>query len=244
LSSSLLYSGTVELEFKDKPYHAYYANGEKVPSVTTILKVVSKGDALTWWAVNQTVDYFRSQLQGEISSETLEEIFKAAKFAWKAKKEEAAGIGTIAHQWLEKHLRGETPDELPANEAAANSVRAALDWLSQHHHEPVAIESRIYSKKFFYAGTLDYLSRVDGDLCVCDWKTSTGLWPEYFFQTAAYVHAHEEESGQKIDGRWLLRIDKVTGQFEELFLPRSTLSKDFKAFKGALALYERLKELK
>jgi hypothetical protein len=236
-----LYNDTVTLEF-DERRHRYSANGEWVPSVTSILKIVSKGDALLQWGVNVAVAFLRENLKGEISSDDLDRLFLAAKYAHRNKKEEAADIGTMAHRWIEGHLRGET-NELPANEAARNACNAALDWLRTHSHEPVAIEQRVYSKRHNFAGTLDYLSRVDGNLCLVDWKSSSGLWPEYFLQTSAYVAAYEEEHKETISGRWLIRIDKATGLFDARFSSRSEQRKDYKAFLAALTLFKRHKEL-
>ena len=195
-----------------------------------------------YWAINQTVGFLQENLKGEISSEDLNNLLLASKHAHRIKKEEAADIGTLAHQWIEQHLRGNTL-ELPANEAARNSCCAALDWLGTHHHESVAIEQRVYSKRHNFAGTVDYISNVDGALALVDWKTSSGIYPEYFLQTSAYVGAWEEETGQKIPGRWLIRIDKTTGAFEAKFSPRSEQRQDYRAFIAALQLYTRHKEL-
>lgn len=234
----------MSLEFKDKPYHQYLVNGERVPSVTTILKVISKGDGLTQWAVNQSLEYLQDRFQGELTTEEVSQALLDSKYAHRYKKEEAAGIGTIAHNWLEQYLKGNPPELLPDNEAAANSVRAALDWFKQHDYQTISSERRLYSRRHNYAGTCDWLAYVDGHLSIPDFKTSKGIWDEYRFQTAAYQNALEEETGDRIEERWILRFDKETGTFEDLKMPRSEYRKDLKAFLGALAIFKRQKELK
>ena len=62
---------------------------------------------------------------------------------------------------------------------------------------------------------MDALATVDGKFGVLDIKTSTGFYPEYNLQTAAYVMALQEFSlkrelalPQDIQTRWILRINQ------------------------------------
>jgi hypothetical protein len=82
---------------------------------------------------------------------------------------------------------------------------------------------------------------IDGELAVADWKTSTGIHAEYLLQTAAYVGALEEELGLEITCRYIIRLDKETGEFEARRYDKG--EKDFEAFLAARTLYERLREL-
>lgn len=221
----------------------YFYNGEHVPGVTTILGVISKGDAITQWAVNQTVDFLIPRLQGELSTDDVDELLQDSRYAWKVKKQEAADIGTIAHNWIEDHLRGKQ-QELPEHPKARNSVEAALKWLETNRWETIAIEDVVFSPTHFYAGKMDWKARVNGVLAVPDWKTSKHIYSSYRYQTAAYVKAIEEITGEYIPDRWLLRIDKETGEFEDLQLTRDTLEEDFATFLGALQIYRREAELR
>jgi len=112
------------------------------------------------------------------------------------------------------------------------------------HWETVEIEKQIYHPDLGYAGILDWYALVDGVPSVPDWKTSKYIYSSYRYQTAAYVKALELETGCRIEDRWILRIDKNTGEFEDVKLTRKSLASDFKALKGALALYQRDKQLK
>jgi hypothetical protein len=55
-----------------------------------------------------------------------------------------------------------------------------------------------------YAGTIDLVCEMDGDIWVIDFKTSQYIWPEYELQLSAYKHALppikvvEEHGGKKI----------------------------------------------
>lgn len=205
--------------------------------------MISKGDAITQWAVNQSIEHLSSALQGELSSEDVQAILLGAKYAWKAKRDEAADIGTQAHNWIESFLKGENP-EWPENPHVRNSCEAAVKWIESHHWETVEIEKQIYHPGYGYAGILDWWVLIDGVPSIPDWKTSKYIYSSYRYQTAAYLKAVELETGERIQDRWILRIDKNTGEFEDLRLPRKDLAKDFRCFNAALELYKRDKQLK
>jgi hypothetical protein len=159
---------------------------------------------------------------------------------------------------------------LPEDERAANGVMAALDFMVRHKVRWIFTERKIYSRQHDYAGTLDGLAYVsscgDPDCCgyvnvttgqrealyfvdvlaIVDWKTSNQLYPEYHYQTAAYLKSIEEELPEYpvIPFRFVTRLGKDDGQFEaQLLLPESVES-DFDIFLKCLALYGTLKRRK
>jgi len=205
--------------------------------------MISKGDAITQWAVNQALDYLSTALQGDLTPEDVQAILLNAKYAWKGKRDEAAAIGTQAHNWIECYLKGENPP-WPEQAPIRNSCEAAVRWLDQHKWETIEIEKQIYHPKYGYAGILDWWVTIDGVPSIPDWKTSKYIYSSYRYQTAAYLKAVEAETGARIEDRWILRIDKNTGEFEDLRLPRKSLASDFKAFNAALDLYKRDQKLK
>lgn len=213
-----------------------------MPSVTTICHVIDKGNALLQWGVNQAIEHLQVHLVGDLSTEDVTRLLQEAKFAHKVKKQEAANVGTLAHNWIEGHLRGFN-EPFPENPQAQRACEAALKWLDAHHVQVRYVEAPVYSREFHYAGKYDWDGQVDGTQALLDWKTSKGLWEEYFAQTSAYVHAVEEESGIFIPERWLLRIDKETGEFEDVRIPREQQERDFAAFAGAIQIYRWKAEL-
>lgn len=223
--------------------HRHLYDGKPLIGVTTALGIISKGDGLIQWGVNQALEYVANQLQGELSPEQVHQMLWEAKLAWRAKRDEAADIGSQAHAWVESYLRGESPD-WPEHPSVRKSCEAAVRWLDSHHWETIQVEKQIYSPRHGYAGILDWWAIIDGVPSVPDWKTSKGIYNSYRYQTAAYVKALEEETGERVKHRWILRIDKTTGEFEDLCLPNKELAADFKAFKNALDLYKREQELK
>jgi hypothetical protein len=205
--------------------------------------MVGKGDAIVQWAVNQSIEYLTPRLQGELSDKEVEQVLKDSKYAWKATRDEAATIGSVTHDWLENHLKGiELP--LPDNENACNSIRAALNWLASIDYKAQHVEEILYSPTHGYCGKMDWLGPINGVMSLPDWKTSKSLHDTYRYQTAAYVMAWEEKTGDRIEDRWLIRIDKETGEIEPLHMTRESLEADFNAFLAALTLYRRQAQLR
>jgi hypothetical protein len=225
--------------------------------VTTALSAISKGDGIVQWAVNCACDYARANIlapdplnaDGLLYPRQFEDeqevnlLLMGAKYAWKAKRDEAASIGTIAHNWIEGYLKGEDPD-WPEDPNARKSCEAALDWIKSVKWETVCVEKQIYIPELEVAGICDWCARIDGTLAVPDWKTSKSLHSSYAYQTAAYLRALEAELGEKIPHRWLVRIDKETGVVEPRFLPEESIDADYRAFESAVAIYRREAELK
>jgi hypothetical protein len=82
---------------------------------------------------------------------------------------------------------------------------------------------------------------VGGVLTLIDWKTGKGIYPEFWLQTAAYVKAWEEEFGETIEQRIIVRLSEDGAEAHAR--PRSLLRGDFGAFLGALTLYNQLQRI-
>ena len=248
-----LYGGEILLDF-DPVHHKYFIseNGKRflVPSVTQCIDLIDHSGPLTQWSANATVDALREQiLPGQAYDEVqLEAIFEHARFNFRRIAKRAKSVGSLAHEWIKAYLKGERK-EMPVNEQARNACQAAKAWLDEHFLMCKA-EMQVYSRKYKYAGTLDTVGYVDTWLSLVEWKTSAAIYPEYALQAAAYKHAviemgvlGEDVSSllPSIQDRWIVRLGKEDGAFEAVKLPRGQQGKDFKAFLGAKALWERLR---
>jgi CRISPR/Cas system-associated exonuclease Cas4 (RecB family) len=239
---TLLYDGTVEIEF-DERRHVYTSGGVLIPGVTSILSRLSK-EALIQWAANSAVDYVRANLTPDCDREL---VFKDAKTAHRRLARAAADIGTEVHKYAECVLKKE-PAVMPEG-PAAKGCEAFLAWLDAHNVETLASERVIFSKADWYAGTCDFYGLVDGVLTVGDIKTSSGLYPEMLLQTAAYIRAIEEEIGSRVAQRIIIRVDKKTGAFHPYVFPYS--ERDVQTFRmlrevhrGMTALEEEMEARK
>ena len=126
--------------------------------------------------------------------------------AGEAVKAKSAEEGTLLHETVEAILKGE---DSPIPESVAPAVSAFLDFKKQNEIIPHQIETRIISKKHHYAGTMDCLAELNGQLGVLDIKTSYAIYRDYGIQTAAYVEALGENPSMPPLKRWILRLDQA-----------------------------------
>lgn len=226
--SITLYNGGVLLEF-DPQAHAYKWQGMFVPGVTTILRVLDK-PALVQWASNMAVEFIREGYlasvrsdDGVLSESAFLALCEQAKTAHRRISREAADIGSAVHKFAEATLSGERPS-IPSDPQTAKGAAAFLNWSNAHTIKPIHVERMVFSKNHFYAGTCDFFGHIDGELCVLDLKTSSGLYLEMPLQLAAYAVAIEEEGSERINHGWIVRLDKKTGKPSPYYLPiRQTL---------------------
>lgn len=226
----------VNLQYDDAK-HQYFIDGVRADGVTTALSVIDKSGPLIYWAVNKmAIPFLKDTIKpGVIYDEVqLMNIFTDASRQHTKKKDEAAGVGTLAHDWVERwikhrineqfihdhrkestipalpHPEHALPPEMPTSPLLRNAVQAFMLWEKEHsviyHHS----EKKVCHPKYGYAGTLDFEATIDGELSIGDLKTSNGIYDEYRFQIAAYLAAREAETGKKYKARWCVRIGKET----------------------------------
>jgi len=209
---------------RTKAHITYRAEDQEiVPGVTTILGILNK-PALVKWANNLG-------LRGIDSS----------KFV-----DEKAAIGTLAHQMIADYLKGEQTDTSEYSKVqidqAENAALAFFEWERTHPIEPVLVETPLVSELYRFGGTIDCLARLNGDLCLVDFKTSSGIFPEMMIQVAAYRQLLEE-AGYDADRVIILRIGRTPDEgFEERHVGQ--LDKRWQIFKHALAIYNLQREVK
>jgi hypothetical protein len=268
---AMLYDGKVRLTFNAQK-HSYIAEdlerGQTFypRSVTQVVGILDK-PALVYWAANATCDYLRTKILPGQSYDEIElgEMFNEARYNFRRISKTAVSVGALVHTWIEEvlkrkiNLNPQAP-ELPINPQARNACEAAMQWMTQHHYEPLAPEQKLYSRKHNVAGTMDWPAMVDGELAIVDWKTTkradtpTGLYDEMILQIDTYATIYEEMTGKRVKQAWVVRIDKETAQPEAVCLdierkkaglnPRGERRANFKAFLGLKAASERMLILK
>ncbi len=188
-----LYEGKLELNYLDSK-HLYTVEGQPVDGVTTILKVIAK-PALVPWAVKETGDYILKNVKPGVALDevSLLKLVGDAKRAHRTKSDDAADIGTWAHEWFAKYFRGENPPK-PVNPSLAQIVDGLLRFLRSHNVQVNSSERKLYSVEHRVAGTLDLDCYLDGKRTLLDFKTSSGVYPDMFIQCGAYdILATEED---------------------------------------------------
>lgn len=144
-----------------------------------------------------------------ILSATKSEEDKASIKAWQDKvgleeaeriKNEAAELGTQMHEYIEEYLYTSEDGlnlEFPEFKDSKHYIQYRDAFLKPNNIEPLLIEGRVYwqsSQGFGFAGSVDLVAKVNGELCIVDHKSSRKKkkreWIEdYELQVAAYTKA-------------------------------------------------------
>jgi len=236
-----LFSGSVELVF-DTYKHQYTYNNEIIPGVTQVLSVLSK-PALIFWAANCASDYFKSQITPGVSLDEVEidKIWQMAKKAHTQKKTDSANLGSMVHKFVEQYIKGENPP-VPINLEMKGACQRFLDWVSQHNVTFLSSEQQVFSLKHKYAGTVDFVCKIDGKLWLGDLKTSSAIYDEYYAQAVSYLYARQEEfKNENYNGIVIVRVGKEDGDFEASTRTLKQLTPYYDLFLNCLATYRSLK---
>lgn len=170
----------------DTPEGRRYAtpDGEKLPSVTTILDATKPEEA------KKALMEWRKRM-GPAKAQQI--------------TTEAAGRGTRMHKWIEDYIKtgelgvpGSNPYSQQSHKMADSIIRQGLVNCSEYW----GTEVPLYFPKV-YAGTTDLVGVHNGSPAIMDHKQSNKLkkkeWiSDYFVQLAAYANAHNELHGTDI----------------------------------------------
>lgn len=169
-------------------------DGTRVPGTTTIIGRFKDSGALMHWAFEQ----------GRSGAASLYE-----------KRDDAADVGTKAHEIIEMHLTGHIPEEVDiVSEGAQQVWNVFQQYRTWERQSGIKILTRyqeisLVSEEHRFGGTPDALGTIDGELVLLDWKTSNGVYPDYTLQLAAYKHLVEH--GERLDTREPLGLGPVRG---------------------------------
>lgn len=247
--SAALFSVSLVVQGNAHLYDVFWDGGNaRYPGVTGFLSVINK-PALVPWAKREALSSVENalvkRLEGceaaivELNKGWIREILQEARKRPDALKDEAAGLGTQAHAFIDKIIHGVEPADVPVEIAAP--VQAFKDWWKGSGIQLVMGDTPVASREHGYGGSLDALGWRDGKYVILDWKTSSGIYTEYALQVAAYAQAFRETYGIDCDEAVIVRFGKkLPVDFEKKELADLRLS--FEAFLAAKTLKESLEK--
>lgn len=168
-------------------------SGNKYPSITTILGILSQDSIQAW--------------RKRVGEEEANRISRRA-----------ANRGTNLHLVVEKYLNNDPlylDKQMPHVVELFKSIQPILDDRVDNIHLQ---EAALYSDKFQIAGRVDCIAEFDGELSVIDFKTSSKhkqeSWiPGYFIQMSFYAAAYYEQTGIPIQNEVVvMAVDNDTPQ--------------------------------
>jgi Fe-S cluster biosynthesis and repair protein YggX len=221
------------------PKGGYKINGQKVPGVTTIAGRFKDSGALLWWAFDQG----KCAERGEISS-----LYD--------KRDKAADAGTLAHMMVENYINDKNVlpslDQYPSEisneifEQAKQGFKNYKHWSENNKMIIVEQELELLSEKYMFGGCPDAIAYdSENRLCLLDWKTSNGVYPDYIIQLAAYRHLWDVNHPESpINGGFhLCRFSKENADFTHHYWSElDDAWEQFKLFRKAYDLDKKLKK--
>lgn len=159
--------------------------GEYLVSVTTVLKEEAK-ESLIGWAVSLTLKWCIENWMslGQMSDE---KALNRGRYRWKDVRDERAEVGDGVHSTIEAMHTGSW-DYPQLDPEQQRIMEQFADLNTVHKIEPVYTELTVWQKGM-YAGTLDGIWIIDGELCLIDVKTSKSHWPAHDYQLSALANA-------------------------------------------------------
>lgn len=170
--------------------------GNKYPSITTVLSVRNKKGLFEW----------RKRVGEDVAN-------------YVARK--AATRGTHVHHMCEDYLNNDFDEEKHKKKFLPYVLFNQLkESVLQKIDNIYAQECGLYSDKYKVAGRVDCIAEYDGKLSIIDFKTSSkersDAWNEsYYIQASAYAEMFEERTGVTIDQICILVVteDGIVQEF-------------------------------
>jgi hypothetical protein len=209
---------------KTKAHTQYFSqSGELLVGVTTALQILNKPSLIQW-----SYDCGR---RGE---------------DYRLVRDSAGSVGTITHLLITSELQNIVPELKDFSQSNIDSATLCLnsfhEWRKSHTLEAIHVEFPLSSEKYLYGGTPDFLGYVDGELNLIDFKTSSGIFGDYFYQIAAYRQL-ELEAGYEVNKARILRFSKGDNvEFEDRLI--TSFQYEFELFLHCLSIYRLLKTMK
>lgn len=186
-----------------KKQNQYSLEGKKIPSVTTILNVISKPALMYWY--------------GKHGTKECQRLLK-----------EAGSYGDMVHTITQNFLEGQRQKVTADQKIILKNLKSVTKGWQWEGFEVVLI-----NKEYGYGGTCDGIATIDSKRTLVDFKTSKGVWPEFSLQMAAYEACETADGGKKLDIEQvrILHLDKETLSWSVLNIDTTDLFPIFLAAK-------------
>lgn len=162
--------------------HIYEKDGNKFPSVTTVLSIIKEESVIKW-----------ANSLGFRHKDYTEELNRYADF------------GTYMHAIMEKYMSPEKDIQIADNifwNKKANDIMEnvipVFDTLGITPSNTIFTEEELVSSSLGFGGTMDWVGTSNHGITLMDYKTSNRFKPKHPLQLAPYAQLLEE-NGIKID---------------------------------------------
>lgn len=212
----------------------YTINGKKYYRVTATIGIIAKHSLRNW--------------MGKVGYAKANKILETRQ-----------NIGTHVHKLIELTLQGKDLNLGTYELEIREGMCKFHEFKELAKLIPQGLEQRLWSNKYGYAGTADYIGyyttplkflcaqivehkRVklpkftESSLVIGDWKTGRDIYPEYWLQAAAYAMAFKELTNIQVKGAFIAQIRD--GKLRVKEKTWDELKTIFEFYKSALTLYK------
>ena len=201
--------GFVQITCMDERWYlktgAKSALTEYYPSVTWICGHYPKGVAFYKWLANHGWD--ESEALKQAAGNKGSKVHNAIVDLLDGKE-----VSMLA-QYLNKDTEKMEELELEEYECLLSFVA----WFKEAKPMIVSREVTVFNEELIYAGTVDLLCQIKGEMWLVDFKTGQYIWPEYELQVSAYRHALIQNKEMKLAILQLgYRLNKKKYKFTEV----------------------------
>ena len=217
----------------EKKAHLHTYLGQPLLGTSTVVGVLSKN--LTWWSAELSAvecleagekiptireEYLEAKKKGKIGIDELQKkypIFKKARFAHYADKNDKAVKGTDMHEVMENYVL-RCLDRNNGEPLAENTVDKKLEnfinWSLLNVKKFMFSEKNVYSNRLWTGGILDLMFEdKNGKICIGDFKSSREVFDSQFIQIAGYDLQQSENGIFNADGYQLGKPQKVEAYY-------------------------------
>lgn len=203
----------------------YYQVGDAVlPSVTTLVHLISLDDRLMKWA--NYMGFKRTKI---------EEVQAKSSY-----------FGNLVHSNLRSIIDPDAPEPMKAGDREYgsrlfNALCNFEELMMGIDYKTIATELTLKSTKLGYAGTVDWVATYDKDYVVLtDFKTSKNVEKTMYLQLGGY-YGLLKEYGINVDYAQIIRVNEHEAKIHKLTLPE--LKQYHKTFLSIVQLYNDLNAL-
>jgi len=209
----------------------YQIDGKKYYRVTSTLGIIAKHRLMNWMK--------------KVGEKEANQILATRQ-----------ALGITVHKLIELTLKDEVYNLGTYETEIQEGLCKFYEFKQLANLVPDALEQRLWSNKYNFAGTADYIGKYkstekflvntrdegknpkfkDGGYVVGDWKTSKDFYPTYWLQLGAYLVAFEELTGIELDGGFICLIRNGKLKIKEK--TRKELLKDFEIYKHVIEVYK------
>lgn len=176
----------------------YEWNGEKYPSVTTILSKGIPKPGLIKWSARFVAEAAVLQQDNWVDKSDGEAIEYLAGLP-DNRRNSSASLGSSIHAAAEAVANGnEVREDFPEN--AKPYITGFRKFVDDFKPTYLHTETAVFNRSERYAGTLDSVVRIGRTVWVLDTKTGNRVYPETALQLAAYARAEfiGKEGGEEV----------------------------------------------